>query len=110
MTDKSDPLEALDEQVAQELEFDIPDSLGFDSLESIEELVQLLEYTLNRLDELEQRVAKLEQERTERREQTVATTAVENALQEYGLSAERVDEIVTTIEAVDEELGGDPDV
>lgn len=43
------------------------------------------------------------------REEAVHTVAVERVLLEYGISGERVDEIIETVEAVDSELWGDDD-
>jgi N-acetylglutamate synthase/N-acetylornithine aminotransferase len=103
MTDQQATSDESDEPVTQALEDDLLDSIELDGIESTDDLAAVIQHTNSRLDELEQ-------EYDEMREQTVHTVAVEKVLLEYGLSAERVDEIVTTIEAVDEGLGGDDDV
>lgn len=68
------------------------------------------EVTREELEEVVARVEKLPEDRLNHlRENTVHTVAVEHVLLEYGLSSERVDEVVETVEDVDRELWGDID-
>lgn len=67
------------------------------------------EVTPEELEETVERVEKLEEHLTHFRENTVHIVAVERVLLEYGISGERVDEIVETVEDVDRELWSDID-
>jgi hypothetical protein len=72
---------------------------------------ELIENQRELLEQQQERIDSLEDQKEFLRDQSVFTVAVERVLLEYGLSTERVEEIVSAIEDVDAHLKeGDEDV
>jgi polyhydroxyalkanoate synthesis regulator phasin len=78
--------------------------------ENAEEFTELFNGVLQTTNEkFEERIDRLEDQIDLIEERTVRTAALKRVLLEYGMSGEEVEELVETVEAVDDELRGDDD-